>query len=89
MDHHKPATNAAWPVIAILVVAGLVFAAVLLTTPPGFVSLSDLVLGPARGIRGAAEAYAVGAAASLSLLTLVVGAGLTVVWKLVAGRLRE
>ena len=39
-------------------------------------ALPDLILGPARGVRGAAEAYAVGAAASLSLVTLLVVASL-------------
>ena len=66
-----------------LIVAGVVFCGVLLTTPPGLMSLPDLVLGPARGARGAAEAYAVGAAASLSLLTLVLTAGVVAFWKLV------
>ena len=67
-----------------LLTAGVVFIGVLLSTPPGLVSLPDLVLGPARGARGAAEAYAVGAAASLSLLTLLVLAGFVALWKLVA-----
>jgi hypothetical protein len=67
-----------------LVAALAVFCGVLLSTPPGLVSLPDLLLGPARGARGAAEAYAVGAAASLSLLTLMVTAGVVALWKLVA-----
>jgi hypothetical protein len=71
------------PLVLCLIVAGVVFCGVLLTTPPGLMSLPDLVLGPARGARGAAEAYAVGAAASLSLLTLVLTAGGVAFWKLV------
>ena len=71
-------------VVICLLAAGLVFLAVLLSTPPGLVSLPDLMLGPARGARGAAEAYAVGAAASLALLTLLLLAGLVALWKLVA-----
>jgi hypothetical protein len=71
------------PLVLCLIVAGVVFCGVLLTTPPGLMSLPDLVLGPARGARGAAEAYAVGAAASLSLLTLVLTAGVVAFWKLV------
>jgi hypothetical protein len=74
------------PAIASLVAAGVVFAAVLISTPPGLVSLPDLVLGPARGVRGAAEAYAVGAAASLALATLLAVAGLVALWKLVGRR---
>jgi hypothetical protein len=70
-----------------LVAALAVFGGVLLSTPPGLSSLPDLLLGPARGARGAAEAYAVGAAASLSLLTLGAMAGVVALWKLVA-RLR-
>ena len=69
-----------------LVVALGVFAGVLLSTPPGLVALPDLLIGPARGARGAAEAYAVGAAASLSLLSLVVMAAVVALWKLVAAR---
>jgi hypothetical protein len=73
-------------VLVSLLLAGLVFAGVLLGTPPGWVSLPDLVLGPARGARGAAEAYAVGAAASLSLLVLVVSGGVVALSKLVGRR---
>jgi hypothetical protein len=69
--------------VVCLVLAVAVFCGVLLSTPPGLVSLPDLIVGPARGARGAAEAYAVGAAASLSLLTLAVTAGVVALWKLV------
>ena len=74
------------PLVVCLLAAGLVFVGVLLDTPPGLVSLPDLVLGPARGARGAAEAYAVGAAASLSLLVLLVTAAGVAVWKFVVRR---
>jgi hypothetical protein len=70
-------------VLVCLVAALAVFCAVLLSTPPGLVSLPDLLLGPARGARGAAEAYAVGAAATLSLVTLLVTAGVVALSKLV------
>jgi hypothetical protein len=73
-------------VLVSLLLAGVVFAGVLLSTPPGLVSLPDLVLGPARGARGAAEAYAVGAAASLSLLVLLVCGGVVALSKLVGRR---
>jgi hypothetical protein len=69
-----------------LILAAVVFAGVLLSTPPGLVSLPDLVLGPARGARGAAEAYAVGAAASLSLLVLLLSGGVVALSKLVGRR---
>jgi hypothetical protein len=71
------------PLVVCLVAAGVVFCGVLLSTPPGLVSLPDLMLGPARGARGAAEAYAVGAAAALSLLSLLLTAGVVALWKLV------
>jgi hypothetical protein len=74
------------PVVVCLLLAGLVFAGVLLSTPPGLVSLPDLVLGPARGARGAAEAYAVGAAASLALAVLVVSGAVVAFSKLVRRR---
>jgi hypothetical protein len=55
--------------------AAAVFAAVLLTTPPGFRAISDIVLGTPRGPSADAAAYALGAAGSLALLTLL-GLGL-------------
>jgi hypothetical protein len=51
--------------------AAAVFAAVLLTTPPGFRALSDILLGSPRGPSADAAAYALGAAGSLALLTLL------------------
>jgi hypothetical protein len=59
-----------------LIGAGAVFAFVLLTTPPGFGALGDVVLGSARGANADAGAYTLGAASSLALLTLVVLAAL-------------
>jgi hypothetical protein len=55
-----------------IVAAAVVFAAVLLTTPPGFRAISDIVLGSPRGPSADAAAYALGAAGSLALLILVV-----------------
>jgi hypothetical protein len=49
-----------------------VFVAVLLTTPPGFRALADILLGTPRGPSADAAAYALGAAGSLALLTLLV-----------------
>jgi hypothetical protein len=50
----------------------MVLALVLLLTPPGFASIGDVVFGLQRGARAEAAAYALGAAASLSLLTLLI-----------------
>ena len=55
-----------------LVGASVVFCGVLLSTPPGFRGLGDVVFSAARGPSTDAAAYAVGAAASLALLALVV-----------------
>jgi hypothetical protein len=61
-----------WSWLVPIAGAGMVFAAVLLTTPPGFRAISDILLGSPRGPSADAAAYAVGAAASLALLTLLV-----------------
>ena len=55
-----------------IVAAAAVFAAVLLMTPPGFRALSDVLLGSPRGPSADAAAYALGAAGSLALLTLLI-----------------
>jgi hypothetical protein len=60
-----------------LIGAGAVFVFVLLTTPPGFGALSDVLVGSARGPNADAGAYTLGAASSLALLTLVVLSALT------------
>jgi len=57
--------------------AALVFVAVLLTTPPGFGAIGAVLFGSPRGATADAAAYAIGAAASLALLALVVLAALT------------
>jgi len=61
-----------WSWLVPIACAAAVFAAVLLTTPPGFRALSDVVLGSPRGPSADAAAYALGAAGSLALLTLLV-----------------
>lgn len=55
-----------------IVAALAVFAMVLLTTPPGFGAIADILLGSPRGPSADAAAYALGAAGSLALLTLLV-----------------
>ena len=54
-----------------LLAALAVFSAVLISTPPGFASITDVLLGSPRGPRAEAAAYALGAAGSLALLALV------------------
>jgi hypothetical protein len=61
-----------WSWLVPIVGAAVVFAAVLLTTPPGFRAISDIVFGTPRGPSADAAAYALGAAGSLALLTLLV-----------------
>ena len=62
----------AWPVP--LIVAAVVFTFVMATTPPGFRAITDIMFGSPRGINADAAAYALGAAASLALLALLVAA---------------
>jgi hypothetical protein len=64
--------SAAWSWIVPLVGAGAVFCGVLLTTPPGFKAITDLVFGSPRGPSADAGAYALGAAASLALVALLI-----------------
>jgi hypothetical protein len=61
-----------WSWIVPLLGAALVFVAVLLTTPPGFGAISNVVFFAPRGPTADAAAYALGAAASLALATLVI-----------------
>ena len=61
----------AWSWIAPLVGAAAAFGFVLATTPPGFAGVADLLFGTPRGVNADAAAYALGAAASLALVTLV------------------
>ena len=71
--HHNRITmfRSIWSWLVPIVCAAAVFAAVLLTTPPGLRALSDVVLGSPRGPSADAAAYALGAAGSLALLTLL------------------
>lgn len=59
-----------WPPAISLVLAGLVFLGVLLSTPPGPVALIDIFRAPVDP-RPLAASYAVGAAALLSLIVLL------------------
>jgi hypothetical protein len=61
-----------WSWLVPIATAAVVFASVLFTTPPGFRAISDIVLGSPRGPIADAAAYALGAAGSLALLTLLV-----------------
>ena len=61
-----------WSWVVPLAGAGAVFTGVLLTTPPGFRAIADVLLGSPRGANGDAAAYALAAAGSLALLTLLV-----------------
>jgi hypothetical protein len=61
----------AWPPVVALLAALAVFLGVLLTTPPGLAAPLLLLFAPGDP-RGLAAAYAAGAAASLSLGTLLV-----------------
>ena len=58
-----------WPIP--LLGAAATFSYVLLTTPPGFRALSDILFGSPRGVNADAAAYAVGAASSLALVVLL------------------
>jgi hypothetical protein len=66
--------------------AALVFVAVLVTTPPGFGAIGAVLFGSPRGVIADAAAYAIGAAASLGLLALVVLAAVTRTIEALAGR---
>lgn len=61
-----------WSWIVPLVGAVLVFVGVLLTTPPGFGAIGNVFFFVPRGPSSDAAAYALGAASSLALVTLVV-----------------
>jgi hypothetical protein len=68
--------RAAWSWLVPLLAAAGVFAGVLATTPPGFRAIADVALATPRGPHADAAAYAIGSAASLALVTLVMLAGL-------------
>ena len=85
---HGPRASpaACWPWLIPVVCALAVFAAVLATTPPGFRALTDVAFTLPRGANAEAAAYALGAASSLGLLTLV---GVAVVCGAIAILLRR
>jgi hypothetical protein len=64
--------SARWSWVVPLVGAALVFSLVLLSTPPGFGAIGDVLFVAPRGSSIDAAAYALGAAASLALLALLV-----------------
>ena len=61
----------AWVWAIPLLGAAGVFVFVLVTTPPGFSSVPDVLFGAPRGVNADAAAYALGAAASLALAALL------------------
>jgi hypothetical protein len=71
-----------------LLVALAVFSGVLLTTPPGFRAIWDVLFGSPRGANADAAAYALGAAGSLALLALLAAALIVSVVDLARRRLR-
>jgi hypothetical protein len=64
--------SSTWSWVVPVLAAAVVFGGVLGSTPPGFAAISAVVLGSPRGATADAAAYALGAAASLALLTLIV-----------------
>jgi hypothetical protein len=65
-----------WSWMVPVVGALAVFGVVLGTTPPGFAAISAVVLGSPRGATADSAAYALGSAASLALLTLILTASI-------------
>lgn len=63
---------ARWSWIIPLLGAALIFCAVLLTTPPGFAAIGEVLFVAPRGPSADAAAYALAAAASLALVALLV-----------------
>jgi hypothetical protein len=78
--------HSAWSWAVPVIGAALVFSAVLVTTPPGFGAMGTVLFGTPRGATGDAAAYAIGAAASLALVTLVLLAALARTIEALAGR---
>jgi hypothetical protein len=60
-----------WKWLIPLVGALAVFCGVLLVTPPGFRTITDVLFGSPRGPNADAAAYALGAASSLALVALL------------------
>lgn len=73
---------ATWSWVVPLLGALLAFVGVLITTPPGFKALSDVLLGSPRGPNADAAAYALGAAGAMALLALLLLAALCAVVEL-------
>ncbi len=61
----------AWSWVTPLGVAALVFSGVLVSTPPGFGAIAQVLVFRESGPLGDAAAYALGAAASLAFVALV------------------
>jgi hypothetical protein len=76
-----------WTWIVPLVAATAVFTGVLLSTPPGFAALTDVLFGQPRGPNAEGAAYALGAAGALALVALLaLAAGCWLVERLVTRR---
>ena len=69
--------GSAWSWVVPVLGAALVFAGVLLTTPPGFGAIGLVLFGSPRGALADAAAYAIGAAATLALGALLALAAIT------------
>lgn len=78
-----------WTWLVPLVSAASVFGFVLSTTPPGWRAIPDVLLGSVRGPNADAAAYALGAAASLALVALVVTTCAALLVRLSTRRLRR
>ena len=78
-----------WTWAVPLAMAGVVFAFVLSTTPPGWRAIPDVLVGSVRGPNADAAAYALGAAASLALGVLVVAALATLLVRRLSQRVRQ
>jgi hypothetical protein len=71
--------RAAWSWVIPVAGALVVFSAILVTTPPGFAAIPQVLFFASRGPSTDAAAYALGAAAACGLVTLAVLAALCVV----------
>lgn len=75
--------RATWSWVIPVAGALLAFSAILLTTPPGFGAIPQVVFLPSRGPATDAAAYALGAAAAYGVVTLAVLAAICGVAELV------
>jgi hypothetical protein len=75
-----------WRTVVPLLAALAVFSLVLLSTPPGFAAISEVLFTSPRGASADAAAYALGAAASLALVALLGVAALCTVIELLCRR---